>query len=602
MAPRQTKSVIKDNRLIIGLDYGTTFTGVSFCESSKLGEAGENVSIIQDWPARNNSIGTREKVPSEVTYQDEGIVWGSLIDSDVPRHMWTKLQLEDSQEGEAAKVRQEVSSARGSEKQPIDIVADFLAQIKAHLIYNLDKRFGKVVWRTLPITLVVTTPAVWSDKAKARTLEAVKKAGFTSLEFPQSINTIITTEPESAAIHTIKMLRGTTQDTSFAVGDAFIIVDMGGGTIDLIAYRIVSLDPTVIEEITVGTGAQCGGSFVDRAFLGWLEMRLGSQDFIKIAGCRSEQVPRISLHKKAALLLQRFRLEVKGGFSGTESNVLQLPKPLSDIDDDESRGISDGELKITPDDMKAMFDKPVLETYELITGQWQQLKKLKKVKPKYVFLVGGFSESPYMFNRVENFVNLMDPTLTVIKPQHAWSAVARGAAVKGLEVQKGAKNVVANRKCRRYYGTPKASPFDASKHREIDAHRNPHTGNKMANHQMEWLLKKGQTLSTSKPAHAKCTLNLHFWPSEKRETTLNLLASNETKAPQLSVDKGVFTVAKLSVDLSGVPENEYTTGLSPTGRMYRKLKFEIEISAQSSLEFFFTVNGKKYASLTANFD
>jgi predicted transcriptional regulator len=102
------------------------------------------VQIIQDWPARNNTIGTREKVPSEVTYQDEGIVWGSLIESDVPRHMWTKLQLETPQDGEAAKVLQEVTS-QGTEKQPIEIVADFLAQVKAHLIYNLDKRFGKVV-------------------------------------------------------------------------------------------------------------------------------------------------------------------------------------------------------------------------------------------------------------------------------------------------------------------------------------------------------------------------------------------------------------------------------------------------------------------------
>jgi hypothetical protein len=32
--------------------------------------------------------------------------------------------------------------------------------------------------------------------------------------------------------------------------------------------------------------------------------------------------------------------------------------------------------------MKAMFADPVLETIELITQQWQQLKKLKKVKVK----------------------------------------------------------------------------------------------------------------------------------------------------------------------------------------------------------------------------
>jgi hypothetical protein len=34
------------------------------------------------------------------------------------------------------------------------------------------------------------------------------------------------------------------------------------------------------------------------------------------------------------------------------------------------------------EDMKGMFEKPLRLTYELITQQWQNLKKSKKVKPK----------------------------------------------------------------------------------------------------------------------------------------------------------------------------------------------------------------------------
>lgn len=60
---------------------------------------------------------------------------------------------------------------------------------------------------------------------------------------------------------------------------------MGGGTVDLISYRIASLKPTVIEEATVGGGDQCGGAFVDRAFLKILELRLGGEDFVRLAGC-----------------------------------------------------------------------------------------------------------------------------------------------------------------------------------------------------------------------------------------------------------------------------------------------------------------------------
>jgi molecular chaperone DnaK (HSP70) len=262
--------------------------------------------------------------------------------------MWTKLELENQPIGEAAKIKEETKSTHlVLYKPPVDIIADFLGQIKAHLIQVLNRKYGEQLWRTLPITLVVTMPAVWSDVAKARTRQAVDRAGFNVGQFPQLTGIIDATEPESAAIHTVHTLRGTAHDAQFAKDDGFILCDMGGGTVDLISYKVAKLSPVVVEEITIGSGDQCGGTFVDRAFLHWLELRLGTEDFIKIAGCRSEQIPRTMLSKKAARMLQNFTLEIKGGFSGTETYTLPLPNPLSAIEDDEERGIEDGEIRIT---------------------------------------------------------------------------------------------------------------------------------------------------------------------------------------------------------------------------------------------------------------
>ena len=120
------------------------------------------------------------------------------------------------------------------------------------------------------------------------------------------------------------------------------------GPIRSISYRITGLNPTVIEEATVGCGDQCGGSSVDRGFLRWLEGRIGTADFLKIAGCRSEEVKYTSLEKRAATMLQQFTSGPKAGFSGIESYFMPLPFPLSRIEDDEARGISDGEIQITP--------------------------------------------------------------------------------------------------------------------------------------------------------------------------------------------------------------------------------------------------------------
>jgi hypothetical protein len=326
-----------------------TGKGVSFCETSVGNDDREKaIQIVHDWPAQHTKIGTKEKVPSEVTYQKEGLLWGFMIPPNVQRHMWTKLELENRPVGEAAKIQQETSStALGLHKQPVDIIADYLSQIKAHLMQNLDQRYGKELWRTLPITLVVTMPAVWSDKTKARTRQAVDKAGFNTTQFPGLNEILDATEPECAAIYTIHSLRDTVHDTKFSTGDRFIVCDMGGGTVDLISYKVLKSEPTRIEEATIGSDGQCGGTFVDRAFLKWLEGRLGTTDFMTIAGCRADSLPRTMLSKKAARMLQNFILEVKSGFSGTENYTLQLPSPLSAIEDDEERGIEDGEIKIT---------------------------------------------------------------------------------------------------------------------------------------------------------------------------------------------------------------------------------------------------------------
>ncbi|KAI4620108.1 hypothetical protein J4E80_004634 [Alternaria sp. BMP 0032] len=556
---------MRGNRLIIAIDYGTTFTGIAFCETSDTGVVGKTIILIQDWPCRNTRIATKDKVPSELALKDFAN-WGSLIAPTEQRHMWTKLLLDDPKAGEVDKIMRELSlsSDQGPSTKPVEIIAKYLAHIKAHTIKNLDIHYGKGLWQTLPLTLVVTVPAVWSDAAKHSTLQAVDKAGFNSIELPQLKRTVLTTEPEAAAIYTIQSMRGGIQDDQFAVGDGFVVCDMGGGTVDLISYRVAELDPTTLEEATVGSGDQCGGSFVERGFMKWLERRLGTADFISIAGERSEDLPRTSLSPKLSRMVQDFVMEVKTGFSGHETSFLRLPVPLSSVEDDEARGIQDGEIMITP---------------------------------QFVFMVGGFSESPYMYEKIKLYAE--SHGLAAIRPAHAWSAIVRGAAAKGLEGDGRAQ--IMNRKCRRHYGTQVRNVFIAGKHDEVDACRDPFTGTKMAGKQMEWLLNKGQDLSSKSESHAYADLSCCFWPRSPRSASLALQASNVDNAPTRARDKGVYTVATLEVDLSGVPQSAYETCTSMHGGVYYSLDIKVEMVIQSSLEFSLMVEGVRYGAVTANY-
>jgi hypothetical protein len=144
----------------------------------------------------------------------------------------------------------------------------------------------------------------------------------------------------------MQSLRGSVQDDQFAVGDGFIVCDMGGGTVDMISYRVASLNPTTLEEATIGSGDQCGGSFVERKFIQSLERRLGTADFVTIAGTRSDDLPRTSLTPKMSRMIQDFVLEAKGGFSGTEKNHIRLPSPLNSIEEDHARRIYGGEIEL----------------------------------------------------------------------------------------------------------------------------------------------------------------------------------------------------------------------------------------------------------------
>lgn len=584
------------NRLIIGVDYGTTFTGVAYCETSDTGVVGKEITVVKDWPSRFK-ISTHEKVSSEIAVHDRQL-WGALIAPNVQRHMWTKLLLDNTKVGEVDRILRELSINNESilSTRPVDIVADYLAHVKSHLISNLNIHYGKQLWSSLPITLVITVPAVWSDAAKDATLLAFDKAGFNNRGLPQLKRTVLTTEPEAAAIYTIHSLRGGVQDEQFAVDDGFIVCDMGGGTVDLISYRVAKLQPTILQEATVGSGSQCGGSFVERNFLKWLERRLGKEDFFLIAGTTSSDLPRTSLSSKLSRLVQDFIAEAKNGFSGVEDNFVRLPSPLNSVQDDSSRGIEDGEIMITATDMKELFSFSLDRACELILEQIQQAQRSKNVQLKYIFMVGGFAESPYVYTEIKAFAERYG--LQVIRPANAWSAVVRGAAAKGLEGD--GRTPILARKCRRHYGTPHAAKFVAGKHREADSYICRYTGEKMANNQINWLLKKGQDLSTQANSHAQMLLCKQFWPDESREADIELVVCDADKAPSRR-DRNVYEVVILHVDLEGLPLDAYTPRTSPSGTMFLEIGFEVEISLQSALEYSFLVNGVRYGSVTAKY-
>jgi hypothetical protein len=147
------------------------------------------------------------------------------------------------------------------------LTTEFLSAVRKHVVGTLREHYGSAAFDALTIEWMVTVPAVWSPDAKNTTKRCAEAAGMGSMD-----TLLSTSEPEAAAVYALKKL----EPHSLKVGNNLIVLDAGGGTVDLVAYRIKSLNPRLqLEESGVCTGGKCGGVFVNRVFESMIFAKLG---------------------------------------------------------------------------------------------------------------------------------------------------------------------------------------------------------------------------------------------------------------------------------------------------------------------------------------
>lgn len=120
----------------------------------------------------------------------------------------------------------------------------------------------------------------------------------------------IISEPEAAALYALNAL----DPHGLEIGETFIICDAGGGTVDLITYKISSLKPILkLAEASPGSGSLCGASFLNRSFLAYLHEKLKNEP-----GWDEEVMEEVSLIN---LPLQDLRLTIRKATKRFESIV-----------------------------------------------------------------------------------------------------------------------------------------------------------------------------------------------------------------------------------------------------------------------------------------
>lgn len=140
------------------------------------------------------------------------------------------------------------------------------------------------------------------------------------------------------------------------------------------------------------------------------------------------------------------------------------------MEDDEQIGIEDGKLTFTGEEMQQVFDPVIGMIIELINGQLDRVEEsLGDVQVSALLLVGGFGGSEYLRMQIENHFSGDDediPTLTVIQPVNAWSAVTRGAMLRAIQ-----GDIVQTRIIRHHYGISIQETWNPDVHEAPDKRR-----------------------------------------------------------------------------------------------------------------------------------
>ncbi|RHZ44938.1 hypothetical protein Glove_707g31 [Diversispora epigaea] len=423
------KSINEDVRVVVGIDFGTTFSTYAYAHK----ENKNDIFVNSDW----KSFYGRSKTPTTLLYNEhlKLLEWGFSTLSGRQKKArglhWIelfKLCLMKSAQKPTLPLRLDFETA----------ISDYLHKLGDSIKQTLESKwpglkfFSQVL---LVLTVWEQVPAEYDKVAINIMRECALKANL--IKIKESPYLIFTTEPEAASIHCMKNLK----EYKLKIGDSFMVVDCGGGTVDL-STKILSEGEKLNEPIEQN-GEDCGGSFVDKEFLKFLGKKVGQSAIEKVTKEHHGDLQRV---------IQEFWQFVKIPFTGEsenfesyELNLVEIcPVMMQYVDNGYKKKMEEDEWVVTIefDDVQSMFDPVIEKILGLVRSQLG-----KREDCSAMILVGGFSESKYLQSRIKKeFSASMNNKIFV--PPEPMVAIVKGAVKFGLN-----RGVIADRILKWTYGT-----------------------------------------------------------------------------------------------------------------------------------------------------
>ncbi|EXJ88287.1 hypothetical protein A1O1_05217 [Capronia coronata CBS 617.96] len=516
---REKKLAEKDVKVIVAVDFGTTHTGIAYVSSNK---TSHDVDVLLKL--------LLDGATSKTDFDDELLLRciGGVLMSLPP------------------------------DRTPKELAERFLKCVHNHIGDRLCREIGRNAVEQTSFRYVITLPATWSPAAREATRQAARNAGFGSREKDELL---LVDEPEAAAVAAIKSVTASFDVHTFQPGTCATIVDIGGGTTDLVTYKIVKTDPLKLGEACVGQGGKCGATAIERALHGLLEHHFGAA-FSELAATK------IGAGSK---FMEAFET-VKRGFEGVvNGKVYELPLWMAKVNMESSEMKESEELGV-------LFE-PVLEkAFELVKKQIKRTKKAKMPAVKTMVLCGGLASSTYVCTRFEDFIKtLRGENIELVVPKKSWSAIARGAAICGLE-----NSPVLFRRSRDHIGFCVHVKFDEDKHELEDLFECPVRGPRAMN-QMRWDIASGDEISLGMKKRFRAYVVIDKAEARKDEVLIDqtIYRCSKKKAPS-RMGPSVVKMGTITMNLTKFVKEERVRIKKQTNKFPEHHSYDIEILVTTS--------------------
>ncbi|KAK3319151.1 hypothetical protein B0H66DRAFT_498128, partial [Apodospora peruviana] len=566
-------------RYLISIDYGTTFTGVAWVltvasEPSTL----QDVNVAKVWPVK-----IHPKVPSEFTYsasEGDHERWGFGLDHRSYVLRWTKMELVPPSRQtalESLKKTLEEAKLLGCLNNVLvnqiplhlmrtaeEIVTEYLTKVAICVRRDIENKRDPTTLQEFPIDLIITHPAEWQPRARNSTFRAAHEAFraiFSEMDRRPG-NIMMTTEPEACAQYTMRVALDQGM-TGLRLKECFVVVDAGGGTVDLASYRIDQLVPNFkMTKVTEVSGGFFGATRIDEYFVKrFLPERLSPSDYdalLAIGGNaeRHGSGSHVVFTLGEQIMLGRFQ-RIKEAFAGppppgqeAEDDYIDLPEGIGSEDDPE-RGIEAGRLRLTYTDLVEIFRESVEGTLHLIHEQMVQME-VKRFRAGTIFLSGGFSRNQYLFNQITSLARRWRFNLVRgdESDEGSWTAVIKGAALIGLGV--GCEVPQKCVPCPYNIGLLVSTPFKQFEHNQSQLYTDTFTNQTRAKGHIKWVIAKGDLITQQEGIEKSVKIFKKMTRNGNRAGSVTIVTASDRELGEEALRQDL----SLDYDLSIIPPQD----------------------------------------------